>query len=36
MTLEAIVLRDFAAGGKGAAECGNALDVTAELDLLGE
>ena len=36
MAFKCIVFRDFAAGGKGAAERGNALDVTAELDLLGE
>jgi hypothetical protein len=33
---EGIVSGDFAAGGKGATECGDPLDVAAELDLLGE
>jgi len=36
MAFEAIVLGDSAAEGKGAAECGDALDVAPELDLLGE
>jgi hypothetical protein len=34
MAFEGIVFGDFAAGGKGAAECGDPLDVAAELDLL--
>ena len=35
MAFEGIVFGDFAAGGKGATECGDPLDVAAELDLLG-
>jgi hypothetical protein len=36
MAFEGKVFRDFTAKGKGAAKCGNALNVTPELDLFGE
>jgi hypothetical protein len=36
MAFEGIVPGDTAAEGKGAAECGDALNVAPELDLLGE
>jgi hypothetical protein len=36
MAFEGIVFGDFAAGGKGATECGDSLDVATELDLLSE
>jgi hypothetical protein len=36
LAFEGIVFGDSAPGGKGAAESGDALDLAAELDLLGE
>jgi hypothetical protein len=36
MAFEVKVFGDFAAGVKGATECGDPLGVSAELDLLGE
>jgi hypothetical protein len=36
MAFEAIVFGNSAAGWKGAAKCGDALDVAPELDVLGE
>jgi hypothetical protein len=36
MALEGIVFWNSAAGGKGATECGDALDVASEFDLLGK